>query len=101
MKFIRTLAVVGMAHFALWWLTYFILLLFDFDVLGPSQSSTILNILDHLNHALMFPLLLGPMRPVVQHWPLLAGVSLASWIWASCLSLGISAYQHKHRAYAA
>jgi hypothetical protein len=101
MKFMRVMAIIGPAHLALWWLTYFILLMFDFDVLGPSQSPIILNIILHLNHGLMFPLLLGPMRPVIQHLPLLLGVAFASCIWASCLSVGITAYQRKHRVYAA
>jgi hypothetical protein len=101
MKFMRVMAVIGPAHFALWWLTYFILLIFDFDVLGLSHSPIILNIIFHLNHALIFPLLLGPMRPVIQHLPLLPGVAFASCIWATWLSVAITAYQRKHRVYAA
>ncbi len=84
MKFMRTMATFGAAHFALWWVTYCILLMFDFDVVGPSQSPGVLNVLYHLNHALMFPLLVGAVRPVVAHMPLVLGVGLASCIWAGC-----------------
>ncbi len=101
MKLIRMMVVVGLAHFALWWLTYFILLAFDFDVLGPSQSSIVLNIIYHLNHGLMFPLLVGPIRRIFEHWPLLPGVGIASCVWASCMSVAIRAYQPKRHIYAA
>jgi hypothetical protein len=101
MKFVRTMAVLGPAHFALWWLTYFILLIFDFDVLGSSQSPIILNFIHRLNHCLMFPLLLDPMRRAIQHWPLFPGVAIASCIWASCLSMAIGGCQRKHHVYAA
>src|SRR5215471_16479202 len=101
MKLMRVMAIVGLAHFAIWWLTYLILLWFDFDALGPSQSSTVLNIIYRLNHCLMFPLLLDPLRRVIQHWPLLPGVALASCVWAGFLSVAIRAYQRKQHVYAA
>ena len=101
MKIMRLMAILGAAHFALWWLTYFVLLVFDFDVLGPSQSPMIQNIIYSLNHYLMFPLLLDPMRPAIEHMPLLPGVAIASCIWGSSLSVATRAYQHKHHIYAA
>ncbi len=97
----RMMAVVGLVHFALWWLTYCILLLFDFDVLGPSQSPAALNAIYRLNQCLMFPLLLAPVRRLIEHWPPLPGVAIASCIWAGCLSVAIQAYQRKQHAYAA
>ena len=101
MKLMRTMAVFGPVHFAVWWLTYGTLLMFDFDVLGPSQSSAILNIVYHLNGALMFPLLVGPMRPIMGHIPLAPGVALASCIWAGCLCLSLWAWKSVRHVYAA
>ncbi len=100
MKLMRMMAVVGLVHFALWWLTYFILLMLDFDVLGPSRSPAALNAIYRLNQCLMFPLLVEPVRRFMEHWPLLPGVAIASCIWAGCLSVAISAYQRRPHAYA-
>lgn len=99
MKFIRAMAVFGPTHFAVWWLTYGTLLMFDFDVLGPTQSPTILNIVHHLNHALLFPFLIGPMRPVMRHMPIVIGVAFASFIWAGGLCVGIRACQTVRHVY--
>jgi hypothetical protein len=101
MKLMRVIAIVGPGHFAFWWLTYFVLLMFDFDVLGPSQSPMILNVIYRLNRCLMFPLLLDPLHRVIEHWALLPGVAIASCIWAACLSVTIRVYQHKYHVYAA
>jgi hypothetical protein len=101
MKFMRTMTVVGVAHFTTWWLTYGTLLMFDFDVLAPSQSPTILKSVYYVNSALMFPLLVGPIRAVMEHIPLVAAVALASCIWAGCLCMAVRACIRVRSAYVA
>src|SRR5678815_4678744 len=101
MKTSRIVLLIGVVHFVLWWLTYGVLLWFDYDVLGRAQLSPPLQVVFHIHQILTFPLMFDRMNSLVRHWPVAIATAATSCGWACCLGLAIYGFRqigHVHAA---
>lgn len=89
-KRLRIPLLIAVGHFVVWWITYAILLLFDFDVLPPSELSSPLQLLLMIHKGLTVPLMFGPANSVTRHLPVALATAINSCVWAICF--GVTPY---------
>jgi hypothetical protein len=92
-KIFRTSLVIALAHFVLCWISYGVLLLFDFDVLPPSELSSPLQLVLVIYRGLSVPLMFGPANLVTRHLPIAVATAINSCVWATCF--GVTPYVFK------
>jgi hypothetical protein len=85
MKTSRIILIIGVAHFALWWLSHAAMNLAGFNPFTPSSYSAFGRISFDIMSTLTFPLILDSVYSVLHGVPTVLFIALASCIWAVCI----------------
>jgi hypothetical protein len=85
MKTSRIILIIGIAHFALWWLSYAVTSLAGYNPFIPSSYSVIGRISYYTMMILTFPGILDSVFNLLHQPPLSVVAGFDSCVWALCL----------------